>query len=455
MTSLTSSASEIRIGSLFSGSGTLDLAALQVFPGSRLAWHADNDPAAGRVLARHWPDVSNLGDVTEIDWRTVEPVDVICGGFPCQDVSLAGRRAGLGEGTRSGLWSHMAAAIVALDPRYVLIENVEGLLSAYAVRGMESAPDALGGHRHRPTVRAAGAVLGALATLGFDAEWTSLRASDVGGCHRRRRVFILAYSADSHRRRPQRTGRPTRAYPTGAAPRRRRRLAAGHGDPDLSLLPTPSVADATGGHVTRSGARADELLLGGLARAHADGALLPTPRASDGTKGSPNQRGSGGDLMLPSAVYALASDSHGTGGLDLRTVIRDVSAELLPTPTASDGTGGGQHPDQREGHTRQLIDYALAYGSPRWGAYQYAVTRQERLTRPAPSPTEPNKNGKPRLSAAFAEWMMMMPPGWITDPEIGLSRIEQLRIIGNAVVTPCAVAAYRHLMARDPIGVSA
>ncbi|NQE88768.1 DNA cytosine methyltransferase [Nocardia terpenica] len=430
---------ETRIGSLFSGIGTLDLAALQLFPGSRIVWHADNDPAAAKVLARHWPQVPNHGDVAEIDWATVEPVDVIVGGFPCQDVSLAGRRAGLAEGTRSGQWLSMAAAIVALEPHYILIENVEGLLSANTFRAMESASDALGEQRTGSVVRAAGAVLGALAQIGFDAEWLCLRASDIGACHRRSRIFIAATAAraaHADRPRPQGPGQQARAHPSGTDAHDRRRLAAGRDRADVDpLLPTPSVADATGGHVTRSGHRHGELLLGGLARAHATGALLPTPRASDGAKGSPRQRGSGGDLMLPSAVHALGE------------------GELLPTPTACDGTGGGVHPDRRRGRTRQLVDYALVHGSSRWGAYAAAIARQEALTRAAPSPTEPNKNGKPRLSAAFAEWMMMMPSGWVTDPVIGLSRVEQLRLIGNAVVTPCAVVAFSQLFARTRIEV--
>lgn len=178
---------------MFSGAGGLDLAALDLFPGSSMAWHAEIDPAASRVLAHHWPNVPNLGSVTDIDWAAVEPVDVLCGGFPCQDVSAAGRKAGLMEGTRSGLWSHMASAIDELRPRFVLIENVRGLLSAKAtVRGVEPGSDDLGDDSARPVLRALGAVLGDLADLGFDAEWTCVRASDVGACHQRERVFILA-----------------------------------------------------------------------------------------------------------------------------------------------------------------------------------------------------------------------------------------------------------------------
>ncbi|MBF6540778.1 DNA cytosine methyltransferase [Nocardia farcinica] len=362
-----------RVGSLFSGAGGLDLAALDLFPDASMAWHAEVDDAASNVLAYRWPGVPNLGDVTKVDWSTVEPVDVLCGGFPCQDVSLAGRRAGLGEGTRSGLWSYMFDAITRLRPRFVLIENVRGLLSAKAIRGVESG-DGVVGEGGGGSLRALGAVLGDLSSIGFDADWTLVRASDVGACHQRARVFVLAYPADTDLTRHELLAGCS-VEPSSGVTR---------------LLPTPQVADVTGGHKTRSGARANELLLPGVAEAHAQG-------------------------------------------------------RLLPTPNASDGSGGGQHPDRRGGHSQQLTDYALLADSERWGVYAAAISRQERLSRPAPPPTEVNKNGRPRLSAAFAEWMMWWPAGWVTDPNIGLSRNEQLKICGNGVVPRQAVVAFRSL----------
>lgn len=123
----------LRIGSLFSGYGGLDLAVEEVFDGET-AWFSEFSPAPARVFAHHWPGVPNLGDITTINWRSVEPVDVICGGFPCQDVSTVGRMAGLHPGNRSGLWARMAEAIDALQPEWVVAENVRGLLSAAATR---------------------------------------------------------------------------------------------------------------------------------------------------------------------------------------------------------------------------------------------------------------------------------------------------------------------------------
>lgn len=123
----------LRVGSLFSGYGGLDLAVEQVFH-ARTVWFSEVNEPIARVFAHHWPYAPNLGDITTIDWNAVEPVDVLCGGFPCQDVSTVGKMAGLNPGTRSGLWAHMATAIENLQPEWVVIENVRGLLSAPAIR---------------------------------------------------------------------------------------------------------------------------------------------------------------------------------------------------------------------------------------------------------------------------------------------------------------------------------
>lgn len=387
----------MRIGSLFSGAGGLDLAALELFPGSSMVWHAEVDTAASKVLAHHWPEVPNLGDVTQIDWHAVEPVDVLTGGFPCQDVSLAGRRAGLSAETRSGLWAHMAAAIDVLRPRYVLIENVRGLLSAEAIRGMEPGSGPVGDMGGRHVLRALGAVLGDLAGLGFDAEWTCLPASKVGAAHRRERVFVLAFPADASGSGGSNWEVGRDGEQVGAV--------AGAGNRDHARGTAPGVRQLGGGAA---------VVAGGVA-------LLPTPRASDGTKGGPNQRGSAGDPMLPSAVV-----------------------QLLPTPRRSDGDGG-PNPLHRAERMDDVETRVIRIGQ-QWGKYEPAIRRQESMSRTAPAPTEPNSKGAPRLSTKFAEWLMFWPAGWVTDPAIGLSRNDQLRIIGNGVVPPQAVAAFRQLL---------
>jgi DNA (cytosine-5)-methyltransferase 1 len=135
----------------------------------RVAWHCEPTSSAARVLARHWPGVPCYPDVRELRAADVEPVDVLCGGFPCQDISLAGKGAGI-DGARSGLWAEYARLIGELRPRYVIVENVPALLG----RGL-------------------GRVLGDLAALGYDAEWDCLPASAFGAPHRRDRVWLVAY----------------------------------------------------------------------------------------------------------------------------------------------------------------------------------------------------------------------------------------------------------------------
>lgn len=186
----------LRSGELFAGVGGLSRAVEEVF-NTTPAWFAEIDPNPARVLAHHYPDTPNLGDITKVDWGQVEPVDVLAGGFPCQDVSLAGRRAGLRDGTRSGLWGEFARAIAELKPRWVVIENVAGLYTASASGGVvEPCPWCLGDGDDEHHLRALDAVLADLSALGFDAEWAPVRASDAGLPHGRLRVFIVAWPSE-------------------------------------------------------------------------------------------------------------------------------------------------------------------------------------------------------------------------------------------------------------------
>lgn len=160
----------ITVGSLFSGIGGLEYG-LEQTGAFKTVWQSEIDGYASAVLRKHWPTVPNLGDITKVEWEKVERPDLICGGFPCQDISIAGKQKGIKEGTRSGLWFEFAKAIRALRPRYALIENVAML----ANNGLSI-------------------VLADLAQAGYDAEWETIRASDVGANHRRERLFIIAYS---------------------------------------------------------------------------------------------------------------------------------------------------------------------------------------------------------------------------------------------------------------------
>jgi DNA (cytosine-5)-methyltransferase 1 len=181
---------------LFSGYGGLDLAVAEVL-NAEVAWHCEWDDAPSKILEKHFPGVPNYRDVSKVDFSQVEQVDILTGGFPCQDLSLAGKRAGLQDGTRSGLWSEFARAIEQIRPKLVVIENVRGLLSASANNGMEYSEEDLATLNGRAPIRAMGAVVGDLADLGYDCKWTGVRASDAGAPHNRFRIFIVAYPSNA------------------------------------------------------------------------------------------------------------------------------------------------------------------------------------------------------------------------------------------------------------------
>jgi len=159
----------MKIGSLFSGIGGLELG-LEWAGVGHTVWQVEREPFCQEVLAKHWPDAKRYDDVCTVGAHNLEPVDVICGGFPCQDISYAGKGAGL-AGARSGLWYEFARIIGEMGPRYVVVENVRAILT----RGLDQ-------------------VLGTLADLGYDAEWSSFSAKAVGALHKRERTFILAYA---------------------------------------------------------------------------------------------------------------------------------------------------------------------------------------------------------------------------------------------------------------------
>lgn len=477
----------MRIGSLFSGAGGLDMAVEQVF-GGEVIWQSEVDKAASKVLEYRFPCAPNLGDITAIDWKTVEPPDVLCGGFPCQDVSAAGKRAGIKDGTRSGLWSVFADAIDQLRPPLVVIENVRGLLSAQAHRNVEPDEATVGDRSDGPVLRALGAVLGDLADLGYDAQWTTFAASSIGAPHRRERVFIIAALATDSEggarriaeqqhlcaggRRPWQSGICSgKCSACGAdatnSPRNGRdegrpesaRIVGGFdaavsGDePGVALLPTPSACNANDGEGTETWLARREVVKARVKNGNGMGMplsiavqLLPTPTTQDGANNGGPSQFQRNTLPLNAEVTLLptprTSDTngagvHGDGGMDLRTTIR-----LLPTPKAGEGNGGGNY--NSPGH--QSTVSGTVREIEQWGKYAAAIHRWEQIAGPAPAPTEPNKNGNPRLSAAFSEWMMGWPRGWVTDPDIGISRNDQLKIVGNGVCPQQAVAALTYLL---------
>ena len=373
----------LTVGSLFAGYGGIELALSSVLD-VRPAWFVEFDKAPSKVLAHHWPDVPNYGDVTTVDWSTVPPVDIITGGSPCQDLSHAGKRAGMTEGTRSNLWVQMREAINVIRPRLVAWENVRGAFSAPADSALEPCPGCVGDGNDGPVLRALGRVLGDLADLGYDCRWYGLRAADVGAAHGRFRVFLFAVPVDSDDQGLQGLAGQARTASTGR-----------HGHP---------VAGVGGSALT----------------------LLPTPKASN------NENRSSDWANGPNLGEALA---------------------LLPTPSVADGMGG--HLTRSGDRSNELLLPGVAKAHQQaWGQYAAAIARAEQaIGRPAPPPTEIGPKGAARLSPRFVEFLMMLPEGWVTDVA-GLSRNDQLKMLGNGVVPAQCAAALRAFL-WDAYGIGA
>lgn len=158
----------MNVGSLFSGIGGIELGFEA--EGFNTVWCVEYDTYAQFILKKHFPKAIIYGDIKEVDFGAVPKVDILTGGFPCQDISNAGKRVGI-TGSRSSLWKYYLKAIREIRPRYALIENV----SALTHRGLD-------------------VVLADLAEIGYDAEWYNISASAVGAHHTRERLFIIAYS---------------------------------------------------------------------------------------------------------------------------------------------------------------------------------------------------------------------------------------------------------------------
>ncbi|MET9565649.1 DNA cytosine methyltransferase [Streptomyces tauricus] len=392
--------------SFCTGSAALDQA-VEAVTGLPTVLVGEKDPAASRLLAQRLPHAPNLGDITDVDFAalaaTMPRPASLTAGFPCQDISNAGPRGGI-AGDRSGLWKTIAHAIRHLRPHLVFLENVAALRS----RGLD-------------------VVAADLAAIGYDARWMCLRAGDpeVGACHRRDRWFAVAYPAAEDPHLPVGTQRGT-AAPGQTQGRRARAHAGGRSgllaasDRPLRLLPTPAAADGAGGPGISAKRQGGMNLRTAVT-------LLPTPAARDWRSG--------------------ASNLLGTNSRPLNEVV----VNLLPTPKASDGPHGG--PNQRDTAGNYYLPGQAVRLDGQWVAtngtdYGPAIHRWEQvLGRRAPEPTEPGTKGNRRLSPAFVEWMMGADPGWVTDADLGLSRSDQLKILGNGVVIHQAALAYRTLLA--------
>jgi DNA (cytosine-5)-methyltransferase 1 len=368
----------LTMGELFMGYGGLGLGVQDALADEvDLAWCAEIDPAAVKVIRHRFPRLRNHGDVTAVDWTRVQPVDVLTGGSPCQDLSDAGRRAGMSPGTRSNLWVAMREAVAVLRPKLVVWENVRGAYGAPADSSLEQCPGCVGDPgTGGPVLRALGRVLGDLADLGYVGGWAGVRACDVGAPHPRFRVFVAAHPRGLR-------------FPGG------RLLAPGQTPGDRAQAQAPR--------------RGDESLK-----------LFPTPQVQDERHSASNAQhriDQGRQIQLSHAVA------------------------LLPTPTTRDYKGQNQR--------RDVSCLPGAVLAPDWGQYAPAIERWEDLTRTAPLPTYSTPKGNLALAPEFTEWLMGLPAGFVTGVP-GLSRADQLRILGNGVVPQQAAHAVSMLLRQAP-----
>lgn len=385
-----------RVGSQCTGYGGLEAAIASLTPVQH-AWHAETDPAAATVLAHHHPNTPNHGDITAHDWTQAKPVDILTAGIPCQPMSCAGKRRGSSD--ERHLWPTGALpAIAALMPPLVVLENVPGLLTIE--RG-----------------QIFGQILADLDDLGYTASWTTIGACAVGACHHRHRVFLAATLEHV-------------AAPAALAAAGRFDGAWGSGQGSLFGEPEPYRWPASGFVAVGAVWSLPVYTCG------ADGPALPTPAARDATRGAGRVDPEGRPLSEVIALLPTPMATNGAGGAKVlnggRTLagfgatLRDV-APLLPTPRATDVTKGG--PNQRGSSGDLMLPSAVQ--PERFGRYAAAVHRHEQAYQlAAPNPTEPGRGGRPRLNAAFTEWMQGLPPGWITDHA---GRADAIRMAGNGV----------------------
>lgn len=295
----------LKVGSLCTGYGGLDMAVEEYFD-AETVWVSEIDKYASQLIELKIKK-PNLGDLKLVDWASVEPIDILTAGYPCQPFSHAGQRQGTNDARH--IWPYIKTAISVLRPSIVILENVRGHLSL----GFST-------------------VLGDLAEIGYDAQWTLVRASDVGAPHRRERLFIVA-------------------NPNGDAHAQSRRT--------IGSVPSQTSEEFNGSDRTINGSGSE------------------ITSDTDNTRRFRNMSG-------------LQS------GLNTRIV--------------------GDTNDQHQSHNGQVQELGRRFAS-----------RCEMSMQAAPNTLVDGK-----LNAEFVEYMMGLPPGWVTD--CGLSRSQQLKILGNGVV---------------------
>lgn len=420
--------------SLFSGVGGLDLGLRIAFPSARCVCYCERETTAvERLVARIeegsldgapiWSDVSTLDGAGFSGLRGLGVV----GGFPCQDLSLAGSRAGINAGARSGLWWEYLRIIRESGAEWAFIENVPGLLCSPGINDVESGEPADGESTDWP-FRNIDAVLGPLSELGFDAEWITISAADVGASHGRRRVFILAYA----RRRP---AKPARVNGQGASDHARRAGGSVGGtlaEPASSGLPI----------------RGDDSGLREPAAVERSGSELGDSNISDGGKFGRAQDGRReGQERFSGAGAELGDSESGEGILHARP-----GGSTLAASDVDRGVGDLEHATQRRGDP---LGTEHGQRAPEAVVRGVEPVERARLGIFAPGPTNPIWQDvlvqrswmRPSLSQAEAEPALCNLADGMANL-LAHERTAALRGAGNGVVSLEAAVAFTILARR-------
>ena len=436
-----------RVGSLFSGIGGLEMAVSSLLPDAQTAWQVEIDPFCRDLLKARFPGTAVHEDVRQVGRHNLEPIDMLVGGFPCQDISCAGQGKGIREDTRSGLFFQMWRIAMEMQPRFVLLENVP-VISA---RGLDT-------------------VATAITESGWTLEWHCMAASDVGAHHRRNRWWGIAHREDplhsGYWRIGQRRGgrrvlqgaifgdpEPVDRFPSAGMASREGLFIRDSSAPSRSSYPTPTASDWKGPNRSGSGSCSAN----GLATV-VD--MWPTPSA--------DQAGDGKLFLDKLKTKEGNNPEQGRRAYNSSTglhtqITLNRAVKLWPTPTASQRPSEGAQRTMRACVASGMISRTDAAAMTRRDPWLSQGALPE-----VPGKIDPIEIPAGRLNPDWVEALMGYASGW-TDPEQdpqdgmmdgrswddgtwedGVPRLtartehrsNRLKALGNSVVPQCAAAAF-------------
>jgi len=316
----------VKLGSLCSGYGGLDLAIESIF-NVELAWYSEYDKNPSKIMEKNYPGITNHKDLTKIKWEQIEQVDILSAGYPCQPFSQAGQRKGTDDPRH--LWPYIANAIRILRPGLVVLENVRGHLSL--------------GFNH---------VLQDLATIGYAAQWQIVQASDIGAPHQRSRLFVIAYLESARWWTQQDSREPSNSQAADG----------------LGAVAEPNPSITTNSNYKQPVRDLQESWGGSIARTD----LCMSESRAETTPNTTSARSS----RSSNQTSKTQTQSKGLSFESLVSSTPNTNSQAHEQPQRADRAIPSQGSEIINGSDRQID----------WGRYQDAITNWERLTRLSPEP---------------------------------------------------------------------